>query len=143
LKKKITLPLITILAAVIIGATITPVFGIQEEIEQSFTYRIITGGDACNSFGAYRTVQINFKELENDEVESSLTIESVFFNSDLGVVGNGQIYQKVVRNIAEDYVQLPLQNNVNCVNGTLEADEKFTFFLNIKEKSGYPDLPPI
>lgn len=126
-----------------IGATISPVLGIQEETEQSFTYRIITGGDACHSFGAYRTVQINFKELENDEVESSITIDSVFFNSDLGVVGNGQIYQKVVRNITEDYLQLPLQNNVNCINGTLEADEKFTFFLNIKEKSGYPDLPPI
>ena len=145
MKKKITLVLIPILTILMIGATITPVFAIPKETEQNFTYRIITGSDACGSFGAYRTIQMNFKELEDNEVESSITIDSVFFNSDLGKVGEGQITKKIVRNNNGSSEQIPLQNSIQCVptKTPSAAEEKFDFFLNLKEKSGYPDLPPI
>ena len=76
-------------------------FDSQKSTENNSSFLIVTGSDACGSYGAYRMVNVNFKESSDEEWISEIDVYSLFFNKTTDkttgkitypLLGNGIIY---------------------------------------------------
>ncbi len=116
-------------------------------IEKNSSFLIVTGSDACNSYGSFRMVSINHKEF-NTKTDYEIDISSLFFNkisiSENGithnaydVVGSGIISYNV-SNLTE---KIHLDNKITCVN-VGDAEEQFELKIN-EDGQGALNLPPI
>ena len=116
-------------------------FSYQIRSEENKNYLIVTGSDACYSQGAFRYVNLNFKETDYT-IKSEIDISSVFFNvTSLDLVGYGT-FADYLENTKETLpLEFKVENVIDCPDYPLGADEQFNFTLNAVER--YLHLPPI
>jgi len=139
---------------------VTPTFyfGSQKTTEKNSSFLIITGSDACDSYGAYRMVNVNFKKTSDQDWTSEIDIYSLFFNKTTNkitgvtsypVLGNGTISTYIIQNSGgltgetDLDKEIGLDNNIKCKDEKSElTDEKFGITI---KGDGTPNLnlPPI
>lgn len=137
--------------------TSTPYSNSEKFAENNSSFLIVTGSDACGSYGAYRMVNVNFKEFkefnEFDDPKwvSEIDVYSLFFNKTTNkttglttypVVGNGTISNSF-EGFGKLGDEIKLDNNIQCEDKNSDlTNEQFGITINDK---GTPNLnlPPI
>ena len=115
-------------------------------IEKNSNFLIITGADACNSYGSFRMVNINHEYDAKTNYE--IDISSLFFNktsitengktqNGFSIVGSGIISY----NTNDPTEKILLDNNITCLN-IGDAKEKFELTINVDGQASL-NLPPI
>ena len=115
-------------------------------IEKNSNFLIVTGADACNSYGSFRMVNINHDP--NTKTNYEIDVSSLFFNKvsltengktndTFNIVGSGIISY----NVNDPAGKIVLDNNITCLN-IGDAKEKFELTLN-KDGHASLNLPPI
>jgi len=148
-------------------------FDSQKPTEKNSSFLIITGSDACGSYGAYRMVNVNFKESSDQQWTSEIDIYSLFFdkatNKTTGltsypILGNGTISSSIegsvelYSNNTKSYViqnswglteeknldeEIKLDNDIKCKDEKSQLTDE-KFGITIKGDGGPNlNLPPI
>ena len=118
----------------------------HKETKTKNTFLIVTGADACESQGAYRLVNVNYKEGNNGNDLTEVDIASFFFKIDPKMnhemVGTGSTEFKFESSVIGSDHEFAVINPIDCNDFSTWADEKFKFTLNDKGQANL-DLPPI
>lgn len=115
-------------------------------IEKNSNFLIVTGADACNSYGSFRMVNINHES--NTKTNYEIDVSSLFFNktsitqngkthNTFSIVGSGTISY----NASDPTGEILLDNNITCLN-IGDAKEKFELAINVDGQASL-NLPPI
>ena len=115
-------------------------------IEKNSNFLIVTGADACNSYGSFRMVNINHEP--NTKTNYEIDVSSLFFNK-VSITENGKtkntfaiVGSGIISYTASDPAKkIVLDNNINCLN-IGDAKEKFELTLN-EDGQASLNLPPI
>ena len=119
----------------------------DSRVESNSSFLIVTGADACNSYGSFRMVNINHKE-SDAKTNYEVDVSSLFFNkvsttenglnhNVFNIVGSGNISY----NISDSAEKINLDNKITCKN-IGDAEEKFELAIN-ENGQGVLNLPPI
>ena len=123
----------------------------EKLVENNSSFLIVTGSDACGSYGAYRMVNVIFEEFSNQKWNSEIDVYSLFFNKTTNkttgltaypVVGNGTI-SKSLEGFGTLDDEIKLDNNIQCEDKNSDlTNERFGITIN---GEGIPNLnlPPI
>ena len=115
-------------------------------IEKNSNFLIVTGADACNSYGSFRMVNMHHES--NTKTNYEIDVSSLFFNktsitengkthNTFSIVGSGAISY----NANDPTGEILLDNNITCLN-IGDAKEKFGLTINVDGQASL-NLPPI